>query len=570
MTPYQQRLTPAVRRLVGDMKIRRLAQATIDAYTYHVQRFADFVNKPLDRTTVEDVRNFQLHLVEQRQVGFSSFNQAVCALRFLYTTTIPRKWPIRMIPFAKRPKNLPTVLSHQEVEQLLACTASLKQRTFLMTLYSAGLRLSEAAHLRLEDIDSQRMQLRVTRGKRVEATTRATLAATVGPVAGVLESVSPSELSVPWQDSRHAVRRDLDSKGHQSLGPESRDQKERLSACVKTFVRDRVIGIGRGHLDDQPLVGSRQFRDDDDLLARPPHALGQRAESVGHATGSPASWLATSEHEPAAELTQAEPAHSKQFRKCRARWRSCRCVVRRRWANGRIAVRPATNGCVVYNSCGDRHCPTCSGAKRADWMESASELILEGMSYYQVVFTLPNQLSRLALGNRREIYDLLFRASWSALQTQITQEQGYDPAALMVLHTWNQKLESPRSRPRGGSGSWTGRGRHRVASQQAGRRREFGRPLLSERRRVASSVPRVLRTRLRAIDEARQVEAGRRILRLANSGRSREVVAGVACSHVGRLYRTATERRVSRRDGLEILGSLSDGRADFGRTRLIG
>ncbi len=97
-------------------------------------------------------------------------------------------------------------------------------------------------------------------------------------------------------------------------------------------------------------------------------------------------------------------------------------------------------GCVVYNSCGDRHCPTCSGTKRADWMESASDLILDGLSYYQVVFTLPSQLSRLALGNRAEIYDLLFRASWSALQIQIRQEQAYDPAALMVLHTWNQKL----------------------------------------------------------------------------------------------------------------------------------
>ena len=74
MTPYQQRLTEVTQRLAGDMKIRNLAQATIDAYTYHVQRFADLTKKPLDRATPEDVRNFQLHLIQERKVSYSSFN----------------------------------------------------------------------------------------------------------------------------------------------------------------------------------------------------------------------------------------------------------------------------------------------------------------------------------------------------------------------------------------------------------------------------------------------------------------------------------------------------------------
>jgi site-specific recombinase XerD len=165
MTPYQKRLTDVTRRLAGDLKIRNRAQATIDAYTYHVQRFADFTKKPLDRATPEDVRNFQLHLIEERKVSYSSFNQAVCAIRFLYTTTIPRKWPVAMIPFGKRPKKLPTVLSRQEVEDLLRCTNNLKHRAFLMTLYAAGLRLAECSHLKVTDIDSQRMQLRIACGK---------------------------------------------------------------------------------------------------------------------------------------------------------------------------------------------------------------------------------------------------------------------------------------------------------------------------------------------------------------------------------------------------------------------
>jgi site-specific recombinase XerD len=165
MTPHQKRLCPLTKRLAEDMKIRNLAQATIDAYTYHARRFADFNQKPLDRATPEDVRRFQLYLIEEKKVAYSSFNQAVCAIRFLYTHTIRVPWPVTMVPFGKRPKTLPTVLSRSEVTRLLQCTPNLKHRTFLMTLYAGGLRLSEAAHLRIADIDSDRMLLNVASGK---------------------------------------------------------------------------------------------------------------------------------------------------------------------------------------------------------------------------------------------------------------------------------------------------------------------------------------------------------------------------------------------------------------------
>ncbi len=96
----------------------------------------------------------------------------------------------------------------------------------------------------------------------------------------------------------------------------------------------------------------------------------------------------------------------------------------------------------VYNSCGDRYCPTCSGARKSNWLESTGELIFDGVDHFQVVFTLPSKLSRLALGNRKPIYDLLFASAWSALKQTIESEQGFDPAGLLVLHTWNQKLDA--------------------------------------------------------------------------------------------------------------------------------
>ena len=119
MTPHQKRPCPLTIRLAEDLKIRNLSQRTIDAYTYHAGKFADFMNKPLDCVTPEDVRAFQLHLIEERKLAYSSFNQAVCALRFLYTHTIRVSWPVTMVPFGKRPKTLPVVLGRQEVDELL-------------------------------------------------------------------------------------------------------------------------------------------------------------------------------------------------------------------------------------------------------------------------------------------------------------------------------------------------------------------------------------------------------------------------------------------------------------------
>ena len=165
MTPWQNRVTALTQRMADDMKLRNYSQKTIDTYTYHVGRFAQHVDKSLEQATPEDVRSFQLHLIEVRKVGWSSFNQAVCGLRFLFRTTYPRSWAVSMVPFGKKPKTLPTVLGGEEVTSLLSCVKSLKHRTFLLTLYAAGLRLNEAAELTIADIDSQRMQLRIAHGK---------------------------------------------------------------------------------------------------------------------------------------------------------------------------------------------------------------------------------------------------------------------------------------------------------------------------------------------------------------------------------------------------------------------
>lgn len=89
----------------------------------------------------------------------------------------------------------------------------------------------------------------------------------------------------------------------------------------------------------------------------------------------------------------------------------------------------------VYNSCVDRHCPQCAGARRADWLAKTSELVLPKVNYFQVIFTLPDRLSGLILGNRRALYDLLFHTAWRSLDEMLRSTGQFQPAAQLVLHT---------------------------------------------------------------------------------------------------------------------------------------
>lgn len=158
-------MTPLRQRMIEDMQVRNLSPRTIECYTYHVSRFAQHFGRSPDKLGPDEVHAYQVHLVQERKVSWSSFNQAVCALRFLYGTTLGRPWPVKHIPFAKRPKRLPVVLSPDEVERLLACVRPFPLQVLLTTLYAAGLRVEEGTFLKVADIDSARMLLRVARGK---------------------------------------------------------------------------------------------------------------------------------------------------------------------------------------------------------------------------------------------------------------------------------------------------------------------------------------------------------------------------------------------------------------------
>ena len=165
MTPLERRRNPFVNRMAEDMQIRNFAASTIDSYTWHVDKFCQHFGKMPDELGLEEIRQYQIYLVNEKRSSWSSFNQAVCGLRFLYEVTLGKPWAIQHIPFGKRPKKLPVVLSDQEASRLIECTENPKHRAVLLTCYAAGLRLAEATHLKVVDIDGQRAQIRITSGK---------------------------------------------------------------------------------------------------------------------------------------------------------------------------------------------------------------------------------------------------------------------------------------------------------------------------------------------------------------------------------------------------------------------
>jgi site-specific recombinase XerD len=157
-------MTPLRQRFLDDLRLRNYAPRTIDTYIGRVAQFARHFGRCPSQLGPDDVRTFQLHLL-QRRVSWSCFNQTVCALRFLYGTTLGRPEQLPFIPYGKRPKTLPMVLSPSEVLQLLEAAPSGRDRVLLQVAYSCGLRLSELLHLQVTDIDSARMVIRVRQGK---------------------------------------------------------------------------------------------------------------------------------------------------------------------------------------------------------------------------------------------------------------------------------------------------------------------------------------------------------------------------------------------------------------------
>jgi site-specific recombinase XerD len=157
-------MSPLRRRMIEDMTVRNLSPATQRSYVHAVARFSQYFDKSPDRLGLEDVRAYQVHLAS-KGIAWASFNQIVCALRFLYGVTLARAEMPERIAYAREPRKLPVVLSAEEVVRFLEAVPGLKSRAALTTAYAAGLRVSEVVALKNRDIESKRMVIRIEHGK---------------------------------------------------------------------------------------------------------------------------------------------------------------------------------------------------------------------------------------------------------------------------------------------------------------------------------------------------------------------------------------------------------------------
>ena len=158
-------MSPLRRRMLEDMQLRNFSANTQGAYIRAVTQFTRFFRTPPETLSVKDARQFLLYLVQERKVSWSCYNQIRAGLIFFFRVTLGRDESVDRVPCARHRRRVPIILSPEELQRFFAVIRNKKHLAMFMTMYGAGLRVSELISLRVEDIDSARMLLRVREGK---------------------------------------------------------------------------------------------------------------------------------------------------------------------------------------------------------------------------------------------------------------------------------------------------------------------------------------------------------------------------------------------------------------------
>src|SRR5712692_4266196 len=158
-------MTDLRKRMLEELERRNYSQATLRAYLRAVGEFARYFNRRPDQLGPDHIRQYQAYLFRERKLAANSVTQRLGALRFFYIRTLKQSWSAELTPYPKKVLRLPSILSQEEVARLIEAARTPFQRILLMALYATGVRRSELAHLKIADIDSQRMVIHVQGGK---------------------------------------------------------------------------------------------------------------------------------------------------------------------------------------------------------------------------------------------------------------------------------------------------------------------------------------------------------------------------------------------------------------------
>jgi integrase/recombinase XerD len=158
-------MTPLRQRFIEDMQMRGLAPTTQRSYIHYAAEFAKFYNTSPEKLDLEVIRQYEMHLLNERKLAPQSVNAFVASMQFLYTVTLEMPWGKECFPRVRVASKLPVVLDPEEITEFFDYVPSMKYRAALMLCYGAGLRLGEAVTVKVEDIDSKRMLIHIQKGK---------------------------------------------------------------------------------------------------------------------------------------------------------------------------------------------------------------------------------------------------------------------------------------------------------------------------------------------------------------------------------------------------------------------
>jgi integrase/recombinase XerD len=158
-------VTQLRKMMLEELQRRNYSQTTVNSYLKIVESFAKHFGRSPDQLGPEQIRTYQVYLLKERKLGVRTVGHCTAALRFFFCKTLKRAYPIEEVPYPKAPRRLPIILTREEAIRLIDSASNLFHRAMLITLYSTGMRRAELCHLKVGDIDSKRMLIRIQQGK---------------------------------------------------------------------------------------------------------------------------------------------------------------------------------------------------------------------------------------------------------------------------------------------------------------------------------------------------------------------------------------------------------------------
>src|SRR5665213_3482626 len=423
-------MSPLRRRMIEDMRLRNFSECTERSYVHYVADFARHFNTSPEHLGLDDIRNYQLCLTEKRQLSASSIDTFVSAVQFLYTVTLEMPWGNSRFVRMKVPEKLPVVLSQAEVTSLFGYVGILEHRAVLMLCYGSGLRISEAVSLKAAHIDSDRMPIRVEKGKgakdryTVLSETLLKLLRRYWKIQHPKDYLFPG--SAPGTHIQPGTIQEICRDACRMAGIEKRVTPHTLRHSFATHLLEngtdtRAIQVLLGHsrIDTTARYYSRHA----------PNPIGhcQPARSGSEETAAQDSPPGPEEdgtepgRRPIAAVSRTAFEVAGIFRLHGARYRqqhalpfhqfrlmhdieSCRTAA---LGGNREKCGHCAEERISYNSCCNRHCPKCQNLSRTKWVECRKGELLP-IDYHHVVFTIPEQFNDLVLRNKPQLYKILF------------------------------------------------------------------------------------------------------------------------------------------------------------------